>query len=60
MMKRIVPYVLCAVCASACFASIADDPETVDGHLTNGEYVSSVSMEYDEQLFVMGGGGQIR
>lgn len=56
MMKRILPYLLTmAICLPACFASIADDPETADGYLTDNEYVNIAELDFTEELFVMGG-----
>lgn len=48
--------IFCGVFASACFAGLAEDPETIDGLLITGEYVSSVWGENNEELIVMGGG----
>ncbi len=56
MMKKFIPLLLFAVISVSVFAALADDPETVDGRLTEGEYGSSISLESSEQLFVEGGG----
>ena len=55
-MKKLVPYILYIVCMSVCFGSLADDEETIDGRLTEGEYAFGVSLEGFEELVVMGGG----
>ena len=57
MMKRAISCLLTVLlCTYTCFASIADDPETVDGYLTSSEYVNIVELEGIEELFVMGEG----
>jgi hypothetical protein len=56
MMKSSMLYILCAVCVPVCIASIVDNPETADGYLTEGEYVSHAIPEGNEELFIEGGG----
>jgi hypothetical protein len=60
MMKRIIPCLLAiGVWIPVCFANLAEYEETADGYLTKGEYVDSVELEYNEELFVMGGGADL-
>jgi hypothetical protein len=44
---------------STCFASILDAPQTINGRLTAGEYVSNVQVEFNEQLLIEGGAFRI-
>ncbi len=55
-MRRILPCVFVVLSCSTCFAGLADDPETIDGYLTKGEYASSVKLEDSDKLIVNGGG----
>lgn len=59
MMKRLLPLSGLLLCTYLAFASIVDDPETIDGLLETGEYASSVSLEGSEKLIVEGGGANV-
>jgi WD40 repeat protein len=54
-MKRILPCLILLCYTHICIASLADDPETADGYLTAGEYVSSIRAENNDILIISGG-----
>ena len=58
MMKRLLPlFLVLLACTSACLGTLIDADEAADGYLTTGEYdASAVTLEYNEELFVIGGG----
>ena len=57
MMKRLLPLTGLFLYVCLAFASIVDDPETIDGYLTNGEYGGAgIELEEFEKLVVDGGG----
>lgn len=59
MMKRMMPCLLMiAACLPVCGGSIVDEPETIDGYLTQGEYLGGIMdiFLYDNsRLLYLGG-----
>ncbi|MHC4232336.1 MAG: hypothetical protein ACYSO7_02985 [Planctomycetota bacterium] len=61
MMKKLLPYFLCAFFVPVCFGALSDADEAADGYLTEGEYDGSDIMlegfgSLADHLTIMGGG----
>lgn len=58
MVKRLMLLLLgLTVYVPVCLAALSDADDAADGYLTAGEYDNSaVTIEYNEELFVIGGG----
>jgi len=59
LMRRLLPFLLLLIFYAPVVASLADDPETIDGLLETGEYAFGVSVEGAEKLVVEGGGADV-